>query len=144
MQVSLGPKMKGVCMQKVADVAKYLSWMQRIFLTWLIMGFSIAGMAGAGVAPDLIMIPIGLVALASSVMMLVCTYRCASGSGRSGVLWLLGVIFFKLIALIILSYLTRKWLKQQGVMVHSLGLGYSLPEELPVETGAENLGFSRT
>lgn len=129
-------------MHQVATVAKYLSWMQKIFLSWLCMGLAIGFLAGAGATPpDLLMIPIGLTIMVTGILILVCTYRCASGTGRSGVLWLLGVIVFKLIALIILSFLTRKWLSKQGVKVHSLGLGYTLPAEDPIVE--DSLGFSR-
>lgn len=127
--------------ERLARVAGALAWMQRLFLGWIVGGFFIGLVAStAGAPPELMLIPLLFFAV-SFVAMLAFTYRCASGSGRSGLGWLLAVLVFKVIPLIILCYLTRKWLIARGVKVHSLGLGYTLPEEEPLSN--DDVGFSR-
>jgi hypothetical protein len=120
--------------------------MQQVFLLWLGLGL--------GLGLIFTYLPYGTQALhplmgwvgavfwaVTSLVMLMCTYRCAQGSGRSGVFWVLGVLMFKLVPLIALSYLTRQWLISQGVKVHSLGLSYTLPDEGPFEE--DSIGISR-
>lgn len=131
-----------VTLEQIGSVARYLSWMQRIFLGILVLVGCMIVVTVNFVSPPGFLVLLGmLVGMAASLMLLVCTYRCASGSGRSGILWILVVLIFKWIGLIILSYLTRKWLVSQGVKVKNFGLSFELPEE-PVQA-LESPGFSR-
>lgn len=115
--------------QQLEKVAKSLVSMQTIFLGLLVLGFG-AGfvMAAAQMDEDAVMGLLGLICIVPLIYFYVMVYRCADGTGRSGVLWVLICIFFRgLIPMIILSYLTRKWLEARGVRLKMLGLSYEMP-----------------
>lgn len=126
---------------QVASVARALSQLQRIFFSFLIVGgLTVALLANHIPGAPLVMGGAGIWAVIGSLWILVCTYKCANGTGRTGILWLILVIVFKLFALIALSWLTRNWLTRQGVKVKHFGLGYELPAEEVIE---DSVGFSR-
>lgn len=126
---------------ELAYVARALSQLQKLFLFFLFAGFAIGALISNNVtAPGYLVGAFGLCALVGSLWMLVCVYKCASGSGRSGVLWLVIVFFLKLLGLIALCWVTRKWLTARGVKVRNLGMSFELPSEELVE---DSTGFSR-
>lgn len=126
---------------QLASVARALSQLQKLFLFFLLSGFVVAAtIINDGPAPELLLGAFGLCAMVGSVWMLVCVYRCASGTGRSGILWLLIVLFFKLFGLIALCWVTRNWLAAKGVKVRNLGMSFELPSE---ELLDDSTGFSR-
>lgn len=113
----------------VEHVAKSLVWMQTIFLGLILLGFG-AGflMIASNVDEEAVFGLIGLACIIPMIFFYVMVYRCAAGIGRSGVLWVLFCILFRgLIPMIILSYLTRKWVEERGVRLKMLGLGYDMP-----------------
>lgn len=126
---------------QLASVARALSQLQKLFLFFLLSGFVVAAtMFNDGPAPELLLGAFGLCAIVGSVWMLVCVYKCASGTGRSGILWLLIVFFFKIFGLIALCWVTRNWLTAKGVKVRNLGMSFELPSE---ELLDDSTGFSR-
>ncbi|MBN9417311.1 MAG: hypothetical protein J0I12_17830 [Candidatus Eremiobacteraeota bacterium] len=126
---------------QVASVARALAQLQRIFLSFFLVGGLTAGMMVNRVpGGELVLCGATIWAIIGSLWMLVCTYKCASGTGRIGLLWLVLVLVFKLFALIALSWLTRNWLTRKGVKVKNFGLGYELPAEEPID---DSTGFSR-
>jgi len=129
-------------LEQLQSVARYLSWMQKIFLGFLLLMLCFVGIVATDVRlPEFLIFIPAMGGLAGMLMLLICTYRCAKGSDRSGALWLLIVLIFKWIGLIVLSYLTRKWLVSHGVKVKNLGLSYELPDA-PLQE-LESPGFSR-
>ena len=126
---------------QVESVARALSQLQKIFFSFFVVGgLTVAMMANHVPAGEVTLCGATIWAVIGSLWMLVCTYKCASGTGRTGVLWVVLVIVFKLFALIAISWLTRNWLARKGVKVTYFGLGYELPAEEPVD---DSTGFSR-
>lgn len=126
---------------KLAYVANALSQLQKLFLFFLLSGLLLGAVViNSGFDLTALLGVYGLVALVGMLWMLVCTYRCASGSGRSGLLWLLIVFFFKLFGLIAICWVTRRWLTAKGVKVTNLGMSFELPAEEVIE---DTVGFSR-
>lgn len=126
---------------QLAYVANALSRLQKLFLFFLLSGAALAAVViNGGFDPGILLMGYGLAALVGMVWMLVCTYRCASGTGRSGILWLLIVFFFKLFGLIAICWVTRRWLTAKGVKVSNLGMSFELPAEEVLE---DTVGFSR-
>ncbi|MBX3172305.1 MAG: hypothetical protein KF760_33180 [Candidatus Eremiobacteraeota bacterium] len=126
---------------QLAYVANALSQLQKLFLFFLLSGVLIAAVAfNGGFDPAPLLGIYGLAALVGMVWMLVCTYRCASGTGRSGILWLFIVFLFKLFGLIAICWVTRRWLTAKGVKVSNLGMSFELPGEEVLE---DTVGFSR-
>lgn len=126
---------------QLASVARALSQLQKLFLFFLLSGFVVAAtLFNDGPAPELLLGAFGLCAIVGSLWMLVCVYKCASGTGRSGILWLLIVFFFKIFGLIALCWVTRNWLTAKGVKVRNLGMSFELPSE---EILDDSTGFSR-
>lgn len=74
-------------------------------------------------------------------LLLVSIYRCAKGSGRSGILWIFIVMIFKWVGLAYLVYLTRKWLQAYGVNLRNLGMSFELPYD--VDKAPDTPGFTR-
>ena len=133
--------MLGMQNTQVASVARALSQLQGVFLSFLLLGgLTIASLFYHIPGSPLLLGAAGIWAVIGSLWILVCTYKCASGIGRFGILWLGLVIAFKLFALIALSWLTRNWLARKGVKVTYFGLGYELPAEEPID---DSTGFSR-
>ena len=127
--------------QQLASVARALSQLQKLFLFFLLSGFVVAAtLFNDGPAPEFLLGAFGLCAIVGSVWMLVCVYKCASGTGRSGILWLVIVFFFKIFGLIALCWVTRNWLTAKGVKVRNLGMSFELPSE---EILDDSTGFSR-
>ena len=127
--------------QQLASVARALSQLQKLFLFFLLSGFVVAAtLFNDGPAPEFLLGAFGLCAIVGSVWMLVCVYKCASGTGRSGILWLVIVFFFKIFGLIALCWVTRNWLTAKGAKVRNLGMSFELPSE---EILDDSTGFSR-
>lgn len=129
-----------VTLDRLARVAQALRWMQAIFLSSIFLGFGIVAFGIQGSAGSAWPILLLTFALVGGVICLVNVYRAASGAGRSGLLWLLLVLFFKMIPMIILCFLTRRWLQKHNVKVTNLGFSYELPASLDDEGDA--IGFT--
>ena len=127
---------------QLAYVATALSQLQKLFLFFIVSGFALAALfincQPAGM--EFVLGGFGIAALVGSLWMLVCTYRCASGTGRSGILWVIIVFVFKILGLIALCWVTRNWLTSRGVKVRNLGMSFELPSE---ELTEDSPGFSR-
>lgn len=127
---------------QLAYVATALSQLQKTFLFLMLAGFALAAVfvSAQPTGMEFVLGGYGIAALIGSLWMLVCTYRCASGTGRSGILWVLIVFFLKLLGLIALCWVTRNWLTSRGVKVRNLGMSFELPSE---ELTEDSTGFSR-
>jgi len=127
---------------QLAYVASALSQLQKLFLFLMVSGFVMMAVIFNIQNSEMVYLlgGFGLVAVVVSLWMLMCTYRCASGTGRSGLLWVIIVVFFKILGLIALCWLTRNWLTSKGVKVRNLGMSFELPPEELVD---DSTGFSR-
>ncbi len=127
---------------QLAYVASALAQLQRLFLFFMVSGSALAVLlVNCQVSGmEYLLGGFTIVALVGIVWMLVCTYRCASGTGRSGILWVIIVVFFKILGLIALCWLTRNWLTSKGVKVRNLGMSFKLPAEDLID---DSTGFSR-
>ncbi len=127
---------------QLAYVASALAQLQKLFLFFMVSGFALVTLLVNSQVSGMeyLLGGFGIVALVGSVWMLVCTYRCASGTGRSGILWVIIVVIFKILGLIALCWLTRNWLTSKGVKVRNLGMSFELPAE---ELLDDSTGFSR-
>ena len=116
-------------------VGDSLAHMQLIYAFFLVSGLALTPFLGPYASPNL-KAGIGMVYLAPWLYFQMCVYRCASGTGRSGLGWVLLCLLGQLLALMWLASTTRNWLEAQGARVHMFGFGYDLPAGLPASNAA--------
>lgn len=137
-------RMEHVSTAQLERAARALRNMQLLVLVTFAIPIFVVGMVGHGPrhsgTPEMFFIFLGLGALGVGLMFLIQTYRCAANTNRSGMLWLLLVMFFKWLAAIVLCYKARKWLQRHDVKVTNLGFSFQLPDDL---REAPTVGFNK-